>query len=422
MDKNARIILVILLLIDTSFMYLFEFPSFISTYMNNYQKLFLVVVIIGLTILYAKKIINKRYVFTYSMFLLSFMFIIAIILGVLRYNQGIKAVLSQGIYILVPFAYFLLNSFINDKKSLIDFENIIVIFGTIQALLFDIQYLIYNMFGIVFLNIDINKSILSARFGQIRIYESSYLLIFATILSISFIFRVKEKKLKILYIISTLINSYYLLSVLKSRIATVSIVCIIILLLLIKKRSSLINRIGVIISIVIVMLLLTNTTYGKLYIESMDTSSENVRERATEYYIEQIKKIPITGVGFINASTSNELKSLVMGPKNIYYRDDVGIINIVYTFGAIGVIWYILIIVKMIRCIIRSILRKTCLVNYIELIVIFIFILTTSFTMIITDSQRIFILPCVMVIFDSHFKSIHDERNIIVKSKVSNGL
>ena len=181
MNKKEKSIFIILLMIDTSFMYLLKFPNFISTYMSNYQKALLVAVILIINVFYTKKIIKNGFVFIYSMILLRFMFTTSVLLGNLRYNQNIKDVLSNGIYLLVPFSYFLLSLFTKSKKGLLEFENIIIVLGTLQAFLFNLQYIMYNSFNYVFLNIDINKSIISSRFGEIRIYESSYLIIFSSI-------------------------------------------------------------------------------------------------------------------------------------------------------------------------------------------------------------------------------------------------
>lgn len=403
MNKQKKLTLLFLFCLDTSFFYLIKIPGFISQYINNYQKAFLVVVVFIVMLFYIKQIVNYRYYFIYNILGLIFIFTMAFIIGTLRYDQNIKSILIVSIHFLVPLVYLFFMIIIKDKKSLDNFQNILIYCGTFLALLFNFQYIIFNLTNKVFLNININKSIIATRFGGIRIYESSFFILFSSILAISFFLKEKNRKKRFRYLLFLTIMIYYIFIVFKSRIAIISIISIFTILMLIKRRKNIVKKFIAILLVLATIILLINSEYGKLYLESIKSKDGGVRSEATKYYNRQTSEMLLTGIGFVNSSQNDELRLISMGPDNIFYKDDVGIINIFNTFGVFGLTWYISLVVMMINVTI-NVIKKMSINDSFVLIGCLLLIIITSFTMIITDSQRIFVLPCILTIFDSYFK------------------
>ncbi len=219
-----------------------------------------------------------------------------------------------------------------------------------------------------------------------------------------------------IYYIFLIINMFYIFIVFKSRIASISFLIILITIVFFKNIDNFLKILCSSIFMFMLVFILLNTNYGKMYLDSIDLDSTSVRSEAIEYYNNQTKDVIITGVGFINANNNVELKSFTMGNDGKFYKDDVGVINLLNTFGILGVLWYIFIIFTMIK-IMKDLYKLYKIVEFIELISIFMLIIITSFTMIISDSQRIFTLPIALTIFDSYYKIYIKNKKLYIKEK-----
>lgn len=146
------------------------------------------------------------------------------------------------------------------------------------------------------------------------------------------------------------------------------------------------------------------------YLESIDEkdSSLVIREDEIEYFLDQAKKNPIFGAGIIYPLEGTEPYYILMGSDGIFYASDVGIIGFLQSYGYTGVIWYIMLLLRILIVSIKIIMNKD-VDNYVEVFIFLIYMICTSGTLIITDKHRNFMLPIILAIIEeSSLKEIKE--------------
>ncbi len=139
---------------------------------------------------------------------------------------------------------------------------------------------------------------------------------------------------------------------------------------------------------------------------SVDTSvnsramSTVARLNAIEYFSEFTKKNPLIGMGWIRPYT-DRLTKIWSGPDNAYFFDDLGFLGQFFRQGILGVLVYIIMLIRMIYIIHQ--LRYEY--NYkILLIGIFTYICATMPSLNCFDGSRILAVPFYIAIFEYIYK------------------
>ncbi|WP_242954150.1 hypothetical protein [Clostridium puniceum] len=133
----------------------------------------------------------------------------------------------------------------------------------------------------------------------------------------------------------------------------------------------------------------------------------HARTEALNYYIEKIINNPIIPIGLLNEANNLERFYIIHGKQGYLYESDVGIVGLAVTLGVVGLVWFILLIIKLFRIIIY-VYRKKKLNEYIELVGIITFVIINVITLIITDIERIICLPVILAIFEHVYIRSYD--------------
>lgn len=129
-------------------------------------------------------------------------------------------------------------------------------------------------------------------------------------------------------------------------------------------------------------------------------SSHMARSYAISYYLDLIKNHPIFGYAF---AVANEYSSIVHGSMGLAHASDVGLIGLFAETGFVGaVIFYIWPLLHIVRG-----MKKIGFMNVVNetpfLFIMFMYLIGTSATLIITDDGRIFGFPFVIALFEYGF-------------------
>lgn len=392
-----KLIIYIMLLLDLCFFFIIPLPGMLGSIINNYQKIGLSSFIIVTTLILSKYIFkNKAYFFSKNMFWLVLILFSEGILSLFRYDQGIKSILSNSNHYFVIIGYFIIVSYIrNNEYDIEKLEKIIIKIAIILSSVMIIQYIVYSIGGIMFLNIDKQRAISSIRFGSIRIYEAAYFPVFSMVIAIGIFLKSdnwnKMKKLSAICIVTTLTQ---LLMISKGRMLFVLSILSFIYMMLIKYNNKKIKKYIMIIVVGIIIIIVSKVPVVNEFLSSINNKDYSLLTRvdAMNYYYNQIKESPLLGTGFIEAIEGEDSYYIVRGPNGMFYKDDMGVLGIINTLGIIGAVWYVFIIIKIIKILFIIKNRKEEM-RYLELYGLFILIIIGTVVMNPFDSQRISTFP-----------------------------
>lgn len=410
LEKLINKIIVILLLLEVNFFYIIPLPESFGN-LNSATKKYIIIFIIILTLCICSKRILKinKFYFLPDIIFFIVLYIFEIIYSHILYNQSFFDGFRASHFYIVVLFYFVYAYVFRKTKDITKIQCFIICITLILSVLYLIQFYLYN-FNIIFLNVDMSKM----RFNTIRIYENGDILVFSIIIAFSNLIKAgTRKKYKIILFANILFGVLNLILVIKWRIGIVATIVAIVTIIVIKYKQSFLKLVISTILTIIILVISLNTTVMKDYLNSFNNEdvSINARQFEINFYLSQLKEYPLFGVGFIRVEENqfNNLSKLVNGNDYFtYYKDDVGFIGFINTFGIIGGIWYIVLIMKCLYVIIKN-KRKKMDESY-ELIGIFIYLVLTSNSAIIMNAQRIMILPIILSIFDyAYFRSIKKE-------------
>ncbi|GEM_PF-2507131 len=406
-------IIIIIFLLESRFFYLIPMPKIISKF-NNYSNKFIIFLVIIITvfsiIVSTKKMYKiKQFKFNRIMVLFIVMFISEIILSYINYHQGFKNILMSSYYFLIILFYYILMFYIKKIGSIGFIKKVIISFSLILSIIFIIQSIKYNAGGVYFLKTTVfDMKDLPFRNGNIRLTFASTLISLGIILSFSEV--LKGKKIiegnNLLNVVSFFFSSYYLLFVCQTRILIICEVISIIIMILFKAQNNFLKKSLILMLTVLAIAYISNLNTTQMFFASFNDPVNKVsnmyRLEALNYYIQIIKENMFFGMGFVRPLEGTDAFTLVHGYQGYLYTTDVGIVGLVSIFGLLGASWFIGIIIKLFYMLLRLKKYKDA-VYYIELIGIITFLIFTSATIIVTDPQRIILLPVIMVIFEYYY-------------------
>lgn len=335
----------LLMLLQVKFCWLVPVKAFYSINSNQQQILMVVILLVaffifkGRTFNYGTQ--SSRLYLT--IFFLYYLF--ELLISVKKNGQGIiNAFAASNFYLMLLF-YFFAGYFIK-RKGLDKFYHIIICVSMANIIVCWVQY-IFAQRGMFFTQIDTA----SMRFGNIRIGAvSETITSLGVVLCFSYFLNENEKR-KWKYFIGFILGVLGHLVVSKGRMSLLALFagCCIYVLDKYKKYAKKIMI--VICMIMIVCVVFLNSSIGKVYLNSLsdvETDTGSIRSREVAYYNEQTKDSPIWGIGFIR-DIGDQASNKMKGPAHQYSRTDVGIWGLANAMGYIGVAWYVLLTISLLK-------------------------------------------------------------------------
>lgn len=397
-----KIIIALIILLDTSFLYLIPISDISNGIIGYYQKMGLSCFAILISLLLINKIFKKenKYIFQNNILVLFVMVLIQIVVSKLIYNQGFSALLSMSNQYILLILYFFFTYYISYKNNREKFENITIKFLLILSILMLVQYIIYIKTGNLFLSIK-----LGTRYGSIRVYESDYFFTFGAVLTFGLFLNRKNRLLnkKLLFFVFILC-CIEVIFVSKSRMGLLVAILSCLFMIILKYRNNIIKKLGVLIACVVLFFVLMqipsfNNAFSTI---NSNDSSLLTRGKAIEYYLSQFIEKPILGVGFIKPIENDESYYIVRGEQGKFYKEDLGIFSNVLTLGIIFIPWYLILVRKILK-ILLIIYRRGKEKNCLEIYGMFFAMILGSIVMNPFDPQRILVFTIFIAFMDNSY-------------------
>lgn len=324
------------------FMYLVNESTFKLAGLFSIDDFSIILYILLYIVVFIKYIKFKKtkYLFKWIMIFPIILAITSSYMGLKVYNQPFMlGFRPQRFFILTYLLYFPLKRMIHCNKKNIEYiKRILIGIGFLELILYITQYFLINK--VVFLNMRI-----STRFGETRLPFESFLLLFLPFIFLNEILNKKNSKLN--YFLLGL-NLFYLIFVVKTRMVMLGVLSTLSVLIIIYKKG--VKKIGVIVLLLFSLLIGINTPIGQSYINSLNSEyrdkdpNAQIRLEAQNFYITETAKTPFLGRGFVNTLFYDAVK--ISGYVKGYYFNDNGIIGFYYLYGLIGVMWVLIIFIK----------------------------------------------------------------------------
>ena len=391
--KNYYCIL-IFLLFYTNFFNIINIP--ISSHLYNVFLWILALMNFAISFLYTKGKIGKEVTFAvpYLIYIYTTQIIICYY-SVYQYNQSFSNVLKCAGY----YSYLLLYFGVMIAIKEIGFGKMLQFFNTIAAvciLVILLHAIFFNIFGIRLFQI---RGI-GIRDGRMRNSLGVFACIFFAYTTANIVYQ-KQKLKNIIWLIIGLIALFYTdMTRIKELAVILEIGCIYFFSNYSKKQK--INKILILLLGIFIVIIFKDSFQNLFNMFSVDrtvnsnANSTIARLYAMEYFSKFTEKNPLMGMGWIFPS-NNRLRNIWSGPQNIAFFDDLGIIGQYYRLGIIGLISYIVLILRMLYIIVKykkSDIYKACLIG------LFIYAIITAVSLNIFDFQRIVLVPIYMAIFE----------------------
>ncbi|WP_195985500.1 O-antigen ligase family protein [Clostridium sp. D33t1_170424_F3] len=297
------------------------------------------VIIVGLVILlllFKSTVIKLDYWTKFIVFVLVSILVCGLY-SVVAYNQSFFDIYVMENCMLL---LFIIPIFTNNEPLFEKILKVIVVFAMVNVFISCLQSVLYNNFGIIFLQ-GIERTVLRnnlLRYGNAASY--------APLLAIFLIGDYKKATEfipKTVRLIFLFLSIYCIVFVNQTRGTTIAVLCAVFGMLLFKNRGNkkrIFTLIALALSIVVVMnipqfqyifnsILSDNSKYAA------EAHNVNIRIENIFYRLSFFEKNPIFGMGIIRPITS-PLVHIARGPSGLYYADDVGIFDTIASFGIFG--------------------------------------------------------------------------------------
>ncbi|MFU7515532.1 O-antigen ligase family protein [Clostridium sp. HCS.1] len=416
MKRIYKLIILLILLLEARFFYLFKFPDIIDKY-NTYHVKIIIFIITIVTIIFflitrRYKYIKDKTLFSNNIILFLILVFFETILSYINYSQYGQTVMDtiwMSYYFYIILLYYIL-VYLDIKFNDDSYKRIITIFSLILSIIFIVQSILYNSDGLLIVKIsELSLNGIESRLGRIRLTYPSTIISFSIILSAGRILNKREEKkdlYKIIDILNVILGCIYIVYVSQTRALIVYIFISIIIMFIFRNGRNIKRLLISFLLLVSVIIVILNLSITKEYINTFNDTDNSIstiaRKGAIEYFIKKGSENIVFGSGFIGSNQDSELFYIARGEYGIYSTTDVGIIGYYSSFGILGLLLYISLILKLMKIIKKLIVTKR--INYcIELIGMFIFLVFSSGTLIVMDKQRIILLPFILAIFNNEF-------------------
>lgn len=279
-----------------------------------------------------------------------------IIRSLIRYGQGIKPVLYLSGELFSLFLYFYFTSFTPEKSQ--KFISIILKIFCFELVALWIIALIYNFTKIRLLDEVVFRVLRNER---VRIYYGAPMVVIGLILLFGkMIYRAnsKLKNRKIDYIF-LMLGSVYFIYVCQSRMLMIAITFSLFFMcgLSYKRFSKKIVIVGVCIFLLSILIFIPQIQRYILHnfggiLNGTDTALFP-RFRGIRHFIEVVRDDKLFGKGFMNYSSPSNgiynIQYILRGKWGNYYTNDVGIFGYYMMFGTVGIIIYMVLLLKIVK-------------------------------------------------------------------------
>ena len=278
--------------------------------------------------------------------------IFTIIMGLYSSLQGMlihgqtfaQGIAPQRFMISVFILYFVINKYLNKKKGALEsLKQMFCILGYLELILYTIQFFTINLFK--FLQVEYTM-----RFDEVRMNLGTIAVPFLIFNSINNMF--KKRRIVVKDLIIVLVGFFYSFGIAKTRILILAYGIAILFGVLLWKNGGKRKIIGLLV-FVIFLAILSQTRIFSFTLEGLNAQddSSKTRELGREYYMTKIVEHPILGCGYIN--TNNEKALSFSGMNSLKKHEgiiawvDLGVYGLVFFFGIIGLIWFIVLYGRM---------------------------------------------------------------------------
>lgn len=350
----------------------------------GYSDLWLILFVCYYTFQYVKRNNRNFYIKKYNFRLVMYLLITIVVLSSIQagfeYNQSILLGLRpQRRFLLLLICYYSLRlQFQRNKIEFDDIETIIINIGIFESILYCVQQAVFS--SISFLHLSYNY-----RYGSVRLYIDSVVIVFMILFS----FNKYIRNNKLYHLLPVALGLYYEITVSKGRLECIGIFAALIISFLLWKELSTRKFIGCIILIIAVVIFANTSIFNNfvmaleikfgLVSQSSYLDTMAIRNDARTFYMNELFKSPIRvlfGCGYPN--TDFQPAAIASGFNQGFIFADNGIFSFIYAYGLLGILFLLCLYFGCMRSAIEIYKCK----NDVRYLTFFIFIVAISYNII----------------------------------------
>lgn len=407
-SKTYYLIFFLVILIffaDLQFFYALKIGT-LNTPSNKYLILFITIVADLILAKYIQFNFNKFKFFSFFLLYICVVVLMISIKSMIIYKESFIDVFTcfhHFFIVLLTIPMFFLFERSNGFDKVFSIINSIV---CISCLILLLQSIFYKQ-GFLLPGLNIEE--IQIRNGNIRIFAGN-LTSMSFMYNLSILFNVNSKKKKKKTIISCIIQSFTIITVQMSRFIIVLYVFLICCGYIIAYKK---NKMKIILFFIIFIIGISVLDFesftNSFSINSSTGISTSNRIEAMNYFINQFVEHPISGIGFIRDSRF-DLAQILHGATLTYYYSDVGLIGLMGEMGLLGISIYFVFLFRIIWIYIKIKKSNVDKEKYIFLSLLLIYVISSSFTAILTNPANTILFAIVFACFEYVFFSQYKRR------------
>lgn len=274
--------------------------------------------------------------------------------------------------------------------------NVIIKVSFICSVVAITAYLLLETSGNNFFNLDINNYSFY-RYNKPHFMIGSMITIPGTIFAWQKCIKCKNNR-KIIDILTLVLGLIHIIYIGKTRTLIAYLIMTMLITFIYNNKRTRNIKLFFVSILMSFILLIKIDTFIILFTKLLLDNSVTYRLNGIKFYLNQLGKYPLLGMGFIN-SNNPVTKVLLYGPNNQYYRTDVGFIGFINEFGIIGGIWFVTLLFYAYK-----IMKKTNTINSNEIVIytwgFLIFLILSSVSLFSVDPFRIFYMPLFLILLE----------------------
>lgn len=401
--------LVLITLVEYHFFYLFSYNRIMNIFFQD-GKYFFIGILAVVLMLYIRRFYRQatslysRWLYVYCLFVIVAVVLLTV-LSLLQYpNQKIADTLRVGGRFLWPvLAMVFMLAFVRSGNVEDTFKMINVLCFAWYIYLI-IQSFIYAKTGSLLFSFQsyFGNSNVNTRNNALRVGLGAFGNIMVLYNFTRFYCRREGEKLPSFNLVQFVLGLYCLITIQQTRaMILITSVCIAVAVL-VYGTSVKQNILRAILIVAIGMFLYKSEAVYEFFATFSNENykgSSIARAYAYKYYLSIFAKSPIFGYGFA-AEASNS--AITHGPLGIAYTSDVGFIGLLAETGIFSLIIYIWPVIRIIKIVFSIGFKRVAKTNTFLLVVV-LYILLTSATLIITDMGRCLAFPFLIAVFEYYY-------------------
>lgn len=279
--------------------------------------------------------VKKWNVFHYiSLGMIVLVIISAVTAGFHWNQQFIKSIYPQRYLIIIFLSFFSICRLIEKNKlTIYQLFKAITVCAKAELIVFMVQ------FGMSFNNVIFLQCLIRTRYGVPRYYIDGTILMLFLICEIVSITNGKFKISSICWIGAALV---FFLAMCQTRMIILGLL-VVIFAFFITWKTTIKRKLLITVVFIIAFAFLWDTpilqdTLSLGSDESISMNTRDIREEASLFYMKEVSKHPIFGLGYPNSIYADALRGVAHG----YYLNDNGIFAFIYMYGGLGALWLLM--------------------------------------------------------------------------------